>query len=148
MKARAVLHTSNTPTPQDPLGSDPSGDGIPGSVPAFIVDIRPDGFVVEALDGAEVRDGVEEGTQPGQVSTVSGLSFADEQTAKERFASAVSSGGPQTQLAARAVRAGLTGAGRAQTVGDLLAAIANPPSDSIGALAVLALGFVLSEARE
>lgn len=137
--------TRSAPTESDPMGSDPGVPATGGRVRVDILDrdVFDGTLTVSAPWGTSY--GVTEGTGVGEVSTVSGLSVLDVQLGLQVVRDALAKSGPAPRLAARAVVAGLTQDGIRQVAGDLVSAIRSTPDDTLKALAVLALGFVLRD---
>jgi hypothetical protein len=140
---RATWHTRTTPTDLDPWGMDPDGPDDPQTLEVYVLAENPDGTVRIGYR-SETWDGVPEGEEPGQVSAPSGLTRRRERQALQQLLDLLPNAGPQTKLAARAILAGLRGTNRRQVEGDLRQVIASVPDDATRALAVLALGFVMS----
>lgn len=151
---RGRFHTRVQPTQGDPWGMSDEEPPGPSTLPVRIVSWSQDGagqpLVSIENDRGDRWSEIYVGTEPGQVSTPSGLRGDDEQAGLEVLRDVLSGtqAGPKTRLMARAVRAGLTGNKSRQVATALVDAIRSGQNDNATALAVLALGFVIQGSGE
>jgi hypothetical protein len=86
-----VFHTQSTPTAGDPEGMLPpelGGDGVPSTLPCHVVAEGPDGLMIRITgygNHESSRAGVQEGRDPGQVSSVRNWSRRQERELVQRL---------------------------------------------------------------
>lgn len=125
-----TFHTANTPTPGDPEGMSPNGDGVPGTLPARLVSDDGETLTVAVRNavGVEVTlSGVREGDQPGEVLLRSRLSKQQGGALAARLRAIVDAKEtpPTVSAAARATLAIVAGDNPRQVAAELLGVAEN-----------------------
>lgn len=129
----------------------PNGDGVTTTLGAKIVEETGSTFTIVVRDvtgGVARMAGVEEGTQPGQLSIASGLTNTASKALRQSLASIAGEGGA-VGSAADAVIAMLTGNGRGSIAQDLLSVASNTGQSSGNRInALILLAMIVADERD